>query len=140
MRKNEHSISLPPQNEPIIFKSDEEMNQHEVELIHMTMGRICVLTTRYKSKSERDQIFKFKMIKELTPKNIILKRKNGQIGPHQNVGLLLCNRLHKENEKISYRKYLQTTQPMKDLYLEYIGTLKTEQLKKIQLAETNTTL
>lgn len=52
--KKEHSISLPPKYELIVLKTDEEMNQYQIELIDTTMLRISVLTTRYKSKSERD--------------------------------------------------------------------------------------
>lgn len=54
MMKKEHPIFLPPKNELIVLKTDEEMNQYQVELIDTTMLRVSVLTTRYKSKSERD--------------------------------------------------------------------------------------
>lgn len=38
----------------IVLKTDEKMKQYQVELIDTTLLRISVLTTRYKSKSERD--------------------------------------------------------------------------------------
>ena len=52
--KKEHPVFLPPKNELIVLKTDEEMKQYQVELINTTLLRISVLTTRYKSKSERD--------------------------------------------------------------------------------------
>lgn len=57
----EKRTSLLLQNEFIIDKSDEEMNQHEVELTYTIVGRICVLTgitanqketTRYLSEND----------------------------------------------------------------------------------------
>ena len=54
MMKKEHPISLPRKYELIVLKTDEEMNQYQVQLIDTTMLRISVLKTRYKNKSERD--------------------------------------------------------------------------------------
>ena len=54
MMKKVHPISLLRKYELIVLKTDEEMNQYQVQLIDTTMLRISALKTRYKNKSERD--------------------------------------------------------------------------------------